>query len=1108
MARARARVAGRVAALAAAWGGSGVLALLVAARFGAGAAGWAAGSAGPLVFAAAIAAVAGSSAWWWARLRAHWAGERAVARAMDEAAGLAPGAVLGGLELSRASPPGTSAGLRAAAVRSVGERVAASPAERAGALGERLRSRARRAQVVLAATAVVLAAVVARAPGEAIGAWSGLLTPVAILAEPPVPAVGATPGTGEAARGSEVEVEVLAPLRDSAELHWTSAGQVDRVRALPLREGAARTRLPPLVAVTRYWVETADGARSPDYVLTPVDPLFVADVDAIVSHPPHTGLPPAERRGAVTALDVVEGGRIALSGAGNRAVGRARLLRDDGSAEVEFEVQGASFSAEWTPRRGGAFAWALSDAQGGAAAVTPPPLEIRLIADSAPQVAIEQPEPVAVLPAALRQPLVVRARDDFGVDRVEIVAWRVSAFGEPGDSVVSGVAAAAAPSVVARPVLDVSSWRLSPGDTIRYVARAFDNRPSAQSAETAEHVLRVPGTLDLDRAAGEAMERAADEIEAMAAEATGAADDAQASREGRDGRADAGERGAGQGEFEDREAASRAIERRDRLAASVDSLRRRLAELRDAMEQSGLSSDGARERLGEMASALEDLPGADGLERGPLADMDAGELAEALDRAVRDQEEIRRRLEESLDGFERAAAGQQLDVAAQEAEGLADAQAALAAAMAETADDEAAGARQEALAREAADLEARVQELMERLGGLGETEAQAGLQAAAGQLSASGARMQQAAAAARRQDQGEAAQDAAQAAGDLSQAAQAMDEAATKMHEQRMAALEGALSRAAADALALARLQADVREQMRGIGAAELAGLRGAEAAIARGIRNLAENYAAETGMAAPGARDLLASAGQALEHVDRTVAAMGARRSSASPFESARNVVRALNETARLAMAATQQGQSAGAASAGEAMMQQLAQLAQQQGDIIQDGAALAPMQAASETAAEAMREMAGEQEQVAGELGEMAGSPEAQGEEGPLGDLGGMAAEARQLAEAIAQGRFDPEVLRRQERLFHRLLDAGRGLERDEESRERESESPGAFLQEDVAPLSASAVDALRYRLPDPGAMRSLPPALRALVVRYFQRLNERAPDARGAPGGASSR
>ena len=189
--------------------------------------------------------------------------------------------------------------------------------------------------------------------------------------------------------------------------------------------------------------------------------------------------------------------------------------------------------------------------------------------------------------------------------------------------------------------------------------------------------------------------------------------------------------------------------------------------------------------------------------------------------------------------------------------------------------------------------------------------------------------------------------------------------------------------------------------------------------------------------------------------------------------------------------MSAGQQGQGQGSASASEQMMQQLQQLAQQQGELMNDAAQLSPMQQlGQEQMSEQMQEMSQGQEQIAEELGDIEETGEGDGEQ--LGNLEAMAAEAAQLAEALAQGRLDPEVLRRQERLFHRLLDAGRSLERDEESEERESEAPGSVTPADVGALSTDDLNAIRFRLPSAGAMRSLSPAQRALVLEYFQRLN----------------
>ena len=94
--------------------------------------------------------------------------------------------------------------------------------------------------------------------------------------------------------------------------------------------------------------------------------------------------------------------------------------------------------------------------------------------------------------------------------------------------------------------------------------------------------------------------------------------------------------------------------------------------------------------------------------------------------------------------------------------------------------------------------------------------------------------------------------------------------------------------------------------------------------------------------------------------------------------------------------------------------------------------------------------------------------------------------------MAQLLSGGRLDAEVRDRQQRLFHRLLDAGRSLEKEEESDERESEAPGEFERGTVLPLSADDLATFRYQLPSAADLRALSPPERQMVIQYFERLN----------------
>lgn len=1100
----------------AAWGGTGVLALLILAPAVAGVDGWSPGSPGPLLLVALILAFVPAGVWYWRRLGRRWCAEHRVTRAMDGTAGLEEGAVLGGLELSRVAPPGTSPGLREMALARVGGRLSGDSRSLSGDLGERIGKDRRRGVIAFLAAVPATLLVMGFAPARTFTAWDGLLHPLAVLVEPALPPVTVEPGTTEVARGAVVEVLAHAPLRDSVTLRWEVTGQLARSRTIALAAGSGTSALPPVSAETRYWIEAPDGAKSEVHILTPVDPLFVNTFTLEVTYPSHTGFPPGEFQNEVPALTIPAGTHFRVRGEGSREIGTGALTDAEGRAALRFELQGARFEGSWVPARSGSYAWTFTDASGGEAAVQPPPLQIDVIPDLPPEIAIVYPGVDTIMPVNLRQPLVIRTQDDYGVARVEIVVRRISAAGDAGEPVVHGVELAGSAGAIVRPVLDMSAWTLSPGDTIRYRARAVDNNPSPQTSESAEYLLWIGGVTELERAAQEELDRAAEDMKELAEEARRAEEesrDLQARSEAEAGRESSRE---GHAQFEDREEIAQALERQEQMMQEVDSLRRELEELRDALRDAGLADQELEDRIRELEQLLEQVAPEeeqDALAKleEQLSQMDPEELAKALEQMALDQERLRQRLEDSLEQFREAALDQDFRATGKEAEELAEEQEILARAMEEGGDPELRAEQQAELEAEAQALQQQLEELQQRLDEAGEQIAGAGVQEARHQLSQARQQMQQAAQMAMQGQQQSAAQQAQQAAGDMSQVSEQLNQAHMQMQMQQMEAIRAALGQTAADALSLARHQSELRDRMQGASASELVTLRADEAAIAQGLRNLADNYAEGTEMAAPGARDLLTAVGRAMEELDGTIQAMERPRSQGpSPVAEAEKVVRALNEVARMAMTSgQQQGQAQSMASASEQMMQQMQQLAQEQGEIMQDASALIPMRLGQETMQEQTEEMAGRQEEVAQELRDMAEEGEQRREEGnPLGDLSAFAEEARQLAEALAQGRLDPEVIRRQERLFHRLLDAGRTLERDEESEERESENPGAFTREAVGALGAGALDALRFELPGAAALRALPPAQRALVLRYFERLNGASGGGTGRPGAGRSR
>lgn len=294
-------------------------------------------------------------------------------------------------------------------------------------------------------------------------------------------------------------------------------------------------------------------------------------------------------------------------------------------------------------------------------------------------------------------------------------------------------------------------------------------------------------------------------------------------------------------------------------------------------------------------------------------------------------------------------------------------------------------------------------------------------------------------------------------------------------------------------------------------GEAGMEGIRAEQSALQQGLQALGRNLSEAGQRSAMVNRDVGAALGRAMLSMQQTLDAMerqeGAGRGM--PTEEAAQSVEALN---RLALELLQNSEQIAQAQTGTGLQQaleQLAQLAKQQGSLNGQMNSLLPLGLAPNALSEQLQRLAQEQRQIAKKLGGVYNGGE---QESLLGRVEQLAQEADEIARDLDDGRLTPDVLARQERLFHRLLDAGRTLEREEVSDQRVAERPG-----NVAPSLAGSLDPTlidggpRFPVPGPEALRGLRPAYRRLILEYFDRLNRSAAEAgRGADsnGGAQGR
>jgi hypothetical protein len=178
---------------------------------------------------------------------------------------------------------------------------------------------------------------------------------------------------------------------------------------------------------------------------------------------------------------------------------------------------------------------------------------------------------------------------------------------------------------------------------------------------------------------------------------------------------------------------------------------------------------------------------------------------------------------------------------------------------------------------------------------------------------------------------------------------------------------------------------------------------------------------------------------------------------------------------------------------------MQQMSQMAQQQGQIGQQAGGMLPMIGQGSQMQEQLRALGARQRALAERLERMRAG-------GQIPGASEMSQEARDLARTLESGRVDRQTVERQERLFRRMLDAGRTLQGQEEDQKQERQSTAAADDSVRLPpalrrrLSAGETP---LRLPSWEELQALSPGERRRVVEYFRRLAETGGSVNGNEG-----
>jgi hypothetical protein len=280
--------------------------------------------------------------------------------------------------------------------------------------------------------------------------------------------------------------------------------------------------------------------------------------------------------------------------------------------------------------------------------------------------------------------------------------------------------------------------------------------------------------------------------------------------------------------------------------------------------------------------------------------------------------------------------------------------------------------------------------------------------------------------------------------------------------------------------------------------------LRAQQSALQQGVQRASErlaDQAKKSAMVSPGSQQAMREAqqrvDQAMRDANNAQQGTGAQQQS----NSMRDAAQALRQAASALARDRERVEGAQSGSGVPEMVAELQKLAQQQGEVNAQMAGLFPTpnsrQSPDAVALEKARVLARQQRAVAKALDDVQDLD-------ATGKTRELAREARTLAQQLEAGAADPSTLDRQQRLFRKMLDAGRLLQQEERDEQGPRESKPGDRVSPFAPPDADVHgrDALKYRAPTWDELKSLTPEERRAVLEYFRRLN--APAGETGDGG----
>jgi hypothetical protein len=911
---------------------------------------------------------------------------------------------------------------------------------------------------------------------------------------PPAFTFEISPGNKEVTKGQAVEVGVRVhatsldgslPGDRALELLWRQEGQsaYERMDLRPDSTGLYRTVLQSVRSSTEYFARLSDVA-SDHYLLTVIDRPIIRSFKVRLDFPSYSKLPPRVQDEFVGEVSGLPGTRVSLTGAASKDLERGRIVFGNGKL-LPLTIRDQKFSGFFPLETETEYHLEITD-KDTLSNADPVNYQLKLVPDGAPIVAIEQPGRNIDLAGDQFLPLLVQAKDDFGISSLRL-GYRLihSRYEKPWETYRFNALPLPTPPAAQLEVpytWDLSPMRLAPEDVVEYFAEAFDNDAvrGPKSARSQVFLIRLPSLEEVFTELDKGHETSIEDLKQTLEEAKQLKEKIESINQDMKQNKEM--------DWHQQKKMEEMAKKYQDLQKKLNEVQNRLNEMVQKMDQQKVLSPETLEKYLELQQLFDQLNSSElqqALKQMQMAmqNITKEQLQQAMQKLTFSEEQFRQSLERTIDLLKRIQIEQKLDETRKRAEEMQRTQKELSDQTSKSPADQQTlndvakkqsdlAEGQKELEKAAADVQKRMEEFFAEMpvDKMQKLNDQMQQQQLAEQMKQAANQLKQGQSQQAQGTQGQVQQQLQSITSQLQSIQQ-------EMLQRQMQHVLNELRRSINNLLELSKQQEDLKDQSQNAPPTSPQLRQNAEGQmeVIRDMGNVINGLVELSKRSFAVTPEMGRAIGEAMMHMRTAMNALEVRNGFGASQEQGL-AMGSLNKAAiqvQNAMEAMMQGGGTGMGG----LLLQLQMLAGKQESINMQTLQM-------QQAAEAARIAVG-QEAVRKSLEQLSKEAEASGEQKKiLGDLDRIAEDMKEVVRNLEQNNVNPETIHRQERILSRLLDASKSMrERDYEKR-RKAETGKEIARRSPGELDASTLE---------GQNRIMDDLLKALQQGYSKDYQE---------------